>query len=883
MPEPERKPSEEGPAPAARTWPRRLLEWAILGVAIWQVALFFHIHQYVPNHYSRFVEGARDAPGLLATYRHIFDLGANPYHYYGDVDWIALAIAAGAAAALVVIGYLALLALDLFIPRLARIALAYVVGMGAVGVALEIEAIFGLYRRESIGATAGVLCLLFAVLVRHKRRQRVARGVVGDWGTQRDEIEKEYAQRYHDSLRPMDGPFARVVFMLLFGLIGLITLLTFFHGALCPVTYWDSLILYVGYARRMFDEGGFPFKAVAQVGIGLGANYPHLYPLITAATATVAGRWSDSFAQLGPPLAGLLSCILVYHTALRLTRDRLLSIALTAVFRAVPYGIAYSIYASDYAFVILFVAAFLYMAILYLETNLTGYFVVATLIPAFAMHINYLMGGLWIVWAAMLLLAHLRPYREPEEEPLEILDEMDIPCDPVELQTAHPQPPTLLKLLATPRVWAWVLVAGAVASPWYVRNWVLTGNPVYAFFPGLFPKTMNYNQEVMDSATVEWTLNGDGIGNAALARSPAFWEQFNRFRLAADVSNMEIARIETPLSRKLAASWRFWVTDYDPDARRFLRQTWKLAFLFVGIAVPGMLAFLLGCRRLRDHDPTDREAMARRRFGWTCIVLLVFLLSFHYLMAGFYLYQIIPIALLIPAFGAYSARALSSRFTRGLFVALAIWIAVFPGLPMALMGFKIKSGLWIAPSEDPLVPPAVIHDPDPQTGPGRYYSPFELVALHFVGVDRDTFQEMAFGQDALALRGLETYCIDETVLTHENRHLAFDRRVAIVHFDDPQIQALWRKSPAEQLRGLRELGITYYLFTLNEMNHQVNRRLGPPGPKDYARGEPEPWQLSALRGWIESGVLAHIETFGENRLYRFKYPGGDAAEAGSSP
>jgi len=793
-------------------------------IAVAVVAYFYRVHS-----------------PLLTVFTHLFDRARNPYHYIaGTIDWNALGIAGAAALVLILVGYVGLHALDLYIPDLARLPLAYVVGLGVVGILVEVETIFSIHSRESILGTVAVVLLGFAAAAHYRTRQAVLTGPASRWGTWRSEIAKEHDRRYRESLCHPKGPLAIAACGLLLALIAAVTLLTFYHGALCPETYWDSLILYVGYAREIFFRHAFPFKAVAQVGIGLGANYPHLYALMTAATATVAGHWSDSFAQVAPPLAGLLSCLLVYHTVLRVTRHCLLALALTAVFRAIPYGIAYFIYASDYAFVMLFVAAFLYVALCYFETGLMGYFVLATLIPAFAMHLNYLMGLLWIVWAAMLLLAHVRPIRELEAEPADFPDDETRPRDMVALQTVHPRPPTFAQFLRSRRLWTWFVVGVALASPWYIRNWVLTGNPVYAFFQPLFPKTLHYNREVMDSAVVEWTLNGDGIGKASLTRD--FLEQYDRFERARDVSSVEIARIRTPLMDKLRASWRFWVSDFN---------AWKLAPAFLGIALPGLLLFLIGIRRRRDSVLAGRESVARRRFGWLCALLLFLLLIYHYLLADFYLYQIIPLVVLIPLLGAYVVRALGGRLERGLFVILALWITIFPGLALALMGFKIKGAVQFG---------------------DRVYSPFDLVALHNVGLDKTTFYQFAFGDDVNEWAALNTYGLDQKTLTHENRGLLLDRRVGIVHFDDWEVQALWRKSPDEQLRGLRDLGIKFYMFVPNETKHQVNRRLGPPARTDVTGKEPKPWQLSALRGWIETSVLEPVGEFGDNRLYRFKYP-----------
>jgi hypothetical protein len=87
------------------------------------------------------------------------------------------------------------------------------------------------------------------------------------------------------------------------------------------------------------------------------------------------------------------------------------------------------------------------------------------------------------------------------------------------------------------------------------------------------------------------------------------------------------------------------------------------------------------------------------------------------------------------------------------------------------------------------------------------------------------------------------------------------------------VQALWPKSPAEQLEGLRRMEIAYYLFVPNETKHQVNRRLGPPEHEKEIGGiDPRAQRQSALRGWIGTDVLELVDCFGENCLYRFHYP-----------
>ena len=127
-----------------------------------------------------------------------------------------------------------------------------------------------------------------------------------------------------------------------------------------------------------------------------------------------------------------------------------------------------------------------------------------------------------------------------------------------------------------------VAVSLAVASPWYIRNTVLTGNPVYAFFYNIFP-SKHVNPAVMKSAELEWRLNGDGLG-----------------------------RVGSTPGQKLAHSWYYFVTG---------PHHWKLGPVFMAFVVPGFLLFLasllgraaLSARRATglNASPTPRGDSSR--------------------------------------------------------------------------------------------------------------------------------------------------------------------------------------------------------------------------------------------------------------------------------
>ena len=101
----------------------------------------------------------------------------------------------------------------------------------------------------------------------------------------------------------------------------------------------------------------------------------------------------------------------------RFTRERLVAACCALLFASVPYGIAYFQYASSYSVAILLTAAFLYLALRYIDDDLPGYFVLLLLTAAFAVHVNYLMWVLWITAAPVVVAAQLASASVPRRPP----------------------------------------------------------------------------------------------------------------------------------------------------------------------------------------------------------------------------------------------------------------------------------------------------------------------------------------------------------------------------------------------------------------------------------------------------------------------------------
>jgi len=69
---------------------------------------------------------------------------------------------------------------------------------------------------------------------------------------------------------------------------------------------------------------------------------------------------------------------------------------------------------------------------------------------------------------------------------------------------------------------AFALAASVIAAPWFVRNFLWTGNPVYPFYARLFPRTRNWNEAA--TVAIERDQRGFGRGTDAVAAARLLWD-----------------------------------------------------------------------------------------------------------------------------------------------------------------------------------------------------------------------------------------------------------------------------------------------------------------------------------------------------------------------
>jgi len=600
--------------------------------------------------------------------------------------------------------------------RPAALAASVVLGWGCWMLLAELAAIFHVLHRGTLLLSWAVVVGVCLLLPRRKPEE------------DRNEVPAWKAMPSRD----------KVLWALALLLVAFITFWTFYHALVFPVVYWDSLILYVDYAQQTYEQHGFPTIVCGQVGIGLGANYPHLFPLTAASIGTLWGHWADRHAQFLSPFAGLLALVLLYDLALRLTRKHLLAALALVVFCSVPYATFYFIFPTDYAIAILLTTLFLWGLRAYFDSGRLSGFEIAALATAFGMHLNYLTG----ILALTLAVA---------------------PC----LRTWQAKDEWALKRIYT-RPTLWVLLAAAVlGSTWFIRNLIVTGNPVYAFFPKIFGGK-NINLEVLESCFQEWRRHGDGIG-----------------------------RFGNTLGGKIAGLPEFLLfqTNYH----------WKYGPALTGLALPGV--FFLWRR-------------SQKLFAAAFLVFAT-VGAYHFFLADLYLYHTLMILPCLALFSAVYLDGVRSRSVFYGFVVVTLGVGLAAGVCPALVGGK-KMTFRPLTLERPAAVRDWFREQSLAISPGN-------ASTGWFDLFEASFREFTLGDSYRMWKHLNALDGPAKVLTHENRHHYIRRDIELIGLDDCGLIDLYDRPFKEVVERLHRLGIEYYLRIEQESHHPILSRLGVHG------------------------------------------------------
>ncbi len=234
---------------------------------------------------------------------------------------------------------------------------------------------------------------------------------------------------------------AQTILLVLIGFLGFFAL---YKTITLPATEWDSLAYGVTYAKIIFQNGNVPLIAGPSIGIEMSAAYPPGVQLTAASLYALAGTVNDFYYRLLSPIFSLATLLVTYKFAMLLTKNRTYSIFAVSALCAIPYFWELFIqetYLLALTFMLTASAFFFFKAYSVGSCGAKKYEVIGTLFCGFSALTSYI--GLFSLGILLLYALHKK------------------------VSAKHTLLLTGLMLI--------------VAAPWYLRNLVLLGNPIYPF------------------------------------------------------------------------------------------------------------------------------------------------------------------------------------------------------------------------------------------------------------------------------------------------------------------------------------------------------------------------------------------------------------------
>jgi hypothetical protein len=104
-----------------------------------------------------------------------------------------------------------------------------------------------------------------------------------------------------------------------------------------PSTEWDSLAYGVNYAKIIFEKGSIPLIAGPSIGLEMSANYPPGVQLVAVILYNFAGTVNDFYYRILSPIFGIAIMITTYKFALILSREKITAIIAVLCLSVVPF------------------------------------------------------------------------------------------------------------------------------------------------------------------------------------------------------------------------------------------------------------------------------------------------------------------------------------------------------------------------------------------------------------------------------------------------------------------------------------------------------------------------------------------------------------------
>jgi hypothetical protein len=274
--------------------------------------------------------------------------------------------------------------------------------------------------------------------------------------------------------------------IVLLGVVALYAVVATFKAVSLPATEWDSLAYGVNYAKIIFEKGRIPLIAGPSIGLEMSASYPPGVQLIAVQLYEFAGSVNDFYFRILSPIFGLATMLATYKFAIIARKDTTFAIFAVFILGSIPF------------FWELFIQ----------ETYMMGLALMATL-AGFFFYKAYISNGAWtreyeILGILFCSFAALTSYIGVFAFGLLLIYAV---CARIS--------PKRFGLLG--------IIALVITIPWFARNLLFLGNPLYPFFgigkyldPILRNSTVQHFKKYALIPTFNWVSTLSKLGIAIL-------------------------------------------------------------------------------------------------------------------------------------------------------------------------------------------------------------------------------------------------------------------------------------------------------------------------------------------------------------------------------